>query len=235
MNPFEKLLSNSGVIEERLGYVFQDKNLLALSFVHRSFINEYRDLISNHNERLEFLGDSVLNLLVSGFLYRHKPEADEGELSRLRSSLVDASGCILYLKKLELEEFLLLGKGEQRNVGKGRDTILADLFEALLGAIYLDGGLEGAARFFFSHFEGTILEGLQVPSYNYKAEVQDYSQKNLGLQPKYVVEKEEGPDHAKEFLVAIYIGDKRWGEGRGRSKKEAEQEAAKDAKNTLGM
>jgi ribonuclease-3 len=125
---------SSAKIEERIGYVFKDKNLLFTAFVHRSFFNEHRDLITENNERLEFLGDSVLGVIVSDFLFHYFPQKPEGELSHLRAQVVEAKACAGYIQKLQIGEYVLLGKGERMNEGRGRETILADLFEAIVGA-----------------------------------------------------------------------------------------------------
>lgn len=151
MNAYEELLRNAPEIESKLGYTFKDRSLLALSFIHRSFINENKE-IGQHNERLEFLGDSVLGMLVADYLYRYLPSTPEGELSVLRSRLVEAESCYYYVQKYSLGQYLLLGKGERMNDGRGRESILADLFEAIMGAIYVDGGLEAAKRFLFKNF-----------------------------------------------------------------------------------
>lgn len=229
MDPFKNLISQAPIVEERLSYIFKDKTLLALAFVHRSFINEYRNITESHNERLEFLGDAVLGLLVSEYLYRYLPSTPEGELSHLRSRLVEASSCFAYMQKLNLEPFLLLGKGEQRNGGRGRESILADLFEAIIGAIYLDGGIEASQRFLFQNFSEEIEAIIRKPIRNWKAELQDYSQKQYQQPPDYVVLKEEGPDHGKVFTIAVKINEEQVGIGKGSSKKEAQQEAASNA------
>src|SRR5690349_4251097 len=130
----EEILRNSHKIEEQLGYTFHDKNLLALAFIHRSYINENKH-VTQHNERLEFLGDSVLGLLVADYLYCYLPSNSEGDLSYLRSRLVEAASCVIYVTKLKVQSYLLLGKGERMNDGRGRDSTLADLFEAIIGAI----------------------------------------------------------------------------------------------------
>jgi ribonuclease-3 len=225
----EDLIRQYPKIEEALGYQFKDKWLLQLAFVHRSFYNENREKVNEHNERLEFLGDSVLGLLVSDYLYHHLPTQDEGELSSLRSHLVEASSCARFLQKLGLASYVLLGKGERSNEGRGRETILSDLFEALIGALYIDGGLEETRRILFVHFEKEILSIVEEPSRNWKAELQDYSQKMYQKPPIYKVEKEIGPDHSKVFHVIALLDDKEVGRGIGASKKEAEQAAAKDA------
>src|SRR3569832_188851 len=136
------LIAHFSVVEARIGYTFQNKKLLQQAFTHRSYFNEHRDQVEEHNERLEFLGDSILGLLISDYLYHHLPSQAEGELSRLRAHLVEAGSCARLFQQLELGDFVQLGRGERMNEGRGRETILADLFEALLGAVYLDGGME---------------------------------------------------------------------------------------------
>lgn len=224
-----QLLTQASEIESILGYTFNDKNLLALAFIHRSFVNENREATEQHNERLEFLGDSVLGLLVAEYLYTHCPETPEGELSYLRSRLVEGGTCINYIQKLNLGQYLLLGKGERMNDGRGRATILADLFEAIIGAIYLDGQMEAAKNFLFSHFTEEIQAILSEPLRNWKAELQDYSQKVYQQTPFYKVVSEMGPDHSKLFCVAVFVNDQEIGRGEGASKKEAQQAAAADA------
>jgi len=234
MNPVEKLLAQAALIEERIQYTFLDKNLLKLAFVHRSFFNEHRDIVEQHNERLEFLGDSVFGLIVSEYLYLKLPVDPEGHLSHLRSQIVEASSCVEMIQKLDIAEFVLLGRGESMNDGRGRETILADLFEALIGAIFLDGGLEEAKTFFFRHFEEQLQAHLIMPTRNWKAELQDYSQKKYQKPPIYKVIKETGPDHSKIFHVIALIEEQEVGEGVGSSKKEAAQSAAQDALHKLG-
>ena len=233
MNNLENILSQIPLIEERLSYSFEDKDRLVCAFVHRSFYNEHRDLACQHNERLEFLGDSVLGLLVSDFLYAQLPQEAEGRLSSLRSQIVEAGSCTKFLTKLQVADFVLLGKGERMNDGRGRETILADLFEALIGAIYLDGGMEAAREFFLSHFREELSAYLLSPSRNWKAELQDYSQKKHQKPPTYKVVKQTGPDHSKVFYVTAWIEDAEIGSGIGTSKKEAEQAAAEDAMKKL--
>jgi ribonuclease III len=235
MNLVEKLIARIPMIEEKIKYTFKNKQLLVLSFVHRSFFNEHRDLIQQHNERLEFLGDSVLGLMISDYLYAQLPEESEGFLSHLRSHIVEASSCAGLLNQLGIAQYVLLGKGERMNDGRGRETILADLFEALIGAIYLDSGIESSKKFFFFHFSEKIEEHLRKPLRNWKAELQDYSQKKYQKPPAYKILKESGPDHSKMFHVIAYIDGAEAGEGTGSSKKEAEQTAAEDALKKLGV
>lgn len=228
MNQMEYLQQNISAIETKLGYVFRDQSLLTLAFIHRSFINENRS-INQHNERLEFLGDAVLGMLISDYLYGYLPSTAEGQLSYLRSRLVEASSCVNYMQSLNIANFILLGKGERMNDGRGRESIMADLFEAIMGAIYLDGGLEAAKKFLFSNFTPQIEDILKTPLRNWKALLQDYCQKKYQQTPTYDVLQASGPDHSKVFEISVLINQQELGRGRGASKKEAQQAAAADA------
>lgn len=228
MNAIKDLIDKASEIERKLGYTFSDRSLLALAFVHRSYINEHRE-VSQHNERLEFLGDSILGLLISEYLYRYLPSTAEGDLSYLRSRLVEASSCIIYIQKLDIQKYLLLGKGERMNDGRGRDSIMSDLFEAIIGAIYLDKGIEAAREFLFKNFTTDIEAILKKPIRNWKAILQDYCQKKFQLTPIYHVISEEGPDHSKIFTISVEIKNEELGRGQGPSKKEAQQAAAAEA------
>lgn len=220
-------------IEKRINYHFRDKELLLTAFIHPSFANENKTLVKQHNERLEFLGDSVLGLLIAGYLYTHLPQKSEGTLSALRAKIVEGSSCILFAEKLKLLDYLMLGKGERRNGGRGRGSIMADLFEALMGAIYLDGGLEKARLFFFDHFADELALLIQEPQGNWKAELQDLCQKRYQETPVYKVASESGPDHSKRFEVVVFVQSEEKGRGSGSSKKEAQQNAAKEALDLL--
>ncbi|MFN0065442.1 MAG: ribonuclease III [Chlamydiales bacterium] len=222
----QNFFSQISAIEERLDIQFRDPHLLLLAFTHRSFWNENRDEVTEHNERLEFLGDSVLGLLIAEHLYTTLQEEDEGTLSQLRAQMVEARACAAYLQKLGLESYLLLGRGEQMNAGKGRESILADLFEALMGALFLDQGMESTKAFFLHHFIEDISAHLAMPMRNWKAELQDYCQKNHKITPLYEVLEESGPAHNRQFYVVVWVGEKKRGEGRGSSKKEAQAAAA---------
>jgi ribonuclease-3 len=228
MNTLDILNSSAPDIEKILGYHFKDRKLLLLAFVHRSYLNEHRD-VPEHNERLEFLGDVVLGLLISEFLYRQLPQLSEGDLSNLRARLVNAASCVKYSQKLGLAPYMLLGKGERLNDGRGRESIMADLFEALVGAIFLDGGLEAAKSFLFGHFASEVEAAVDNPFGNPKALLQDYCQKKLQEVPIYVVLEESGPDHDKVFEVAVLLHGGELGRGRGSSKKEAQYAAANAA------
>lgn len=228
MSTFQELLQNLPVIESKIGYRFKTPELLALAFIHRSYINENRS-ISAHNERLEFLGDSILGMLIAAYLYQNLPTTPEGDLSYLRSRLVEAASCVVYIQKLDLGQYILLGKGERMNDGRGRESILADLFEAIIGAIYLDGGLDAAKNFLFNNFNDEISLILKTPDRNWKAVLQDNCQRKHQQTPIYKVIEESGPDHSKIFKITVFINGQPAGHGEGSSKKEAQQAAAADA------
>ncbi|MHB0977925.1 MAG: ribonuclease III [Minisyncoccota bacterium] len=216
--------------EEGAGIVFKDKALLKQAFVHRSYINENRTLGLEHNERLEFLGDAVLELAITNYLYKRFPEYNEGELTSLRSALVNADTCSAVAQKLEANEFLLLSKGETKDTGRARQYILANTLEAIIGAIYLDQGYEVAEKFILTHItpltENIIEKGTWIDA---KSLFQEKAQEHDGLTPAYKTIKESGPDHDKLFTIGVYIGKDLIGEGSGQSKQDAEQEAARDA------
>ena len=234
MNTIEDLFHHASSIEEKIGYSFKDRSLLALAFTHRSYVNEHRD-IELHNERLEFLGDSVLGMIMAEYLYRQLPNHPEGELSYLRSRLVEATSCVSYIRKLNVDSYILLGKGERMSGGRGRDTILADLFEAIIAAIYLDGGLEAAKKFILKNLSNEIAAILKTPERNWKALLQDYCQKKFQIPPHYNVVSEEGPDHSKVFKVTVIVDDIELGTGNGASKKIAQQAAAADALSRISQ
>jgi len=199
-------------VQKQLKVKFQDPNLLLLAFVHRSFWNENQEIVSDHNERLEFLGDSVLGLLIADYLYQQHPQSDEGSLSKLRSQLIDAPACAHYVQLLGIGDFLLLGKGEQMNRGKGRESIMADLFEAVMGALFLDQGFEAARTFFFVHFKEIVDQQVASPQRNWKAELQDWAQKNFQETPRYEVLDESGPAHKKQFRIGVWVHKEKKGD-----------------------
>ncbi len=229
----EHFFSKKSEIESKLNYCFQKPELLFLAFVHRSYWNENQQSVQEHNERLEFLGDSVLGLIIADYLYCSLPDVDEGNLSRLRAQLIDAPACAAYIQHIELEEYILLGKGEQTNQGKGRESILADLFEAIIGAIYLDGGFQAAEKFILSHFASIIEERVKKPLRNWKADLQDYTQRTFHETPEYEVLEESGLAHEKVFRVSVSVQARQLGVGEGSSKKEAQVDAAKNALEQL--
>lgn len=233
MNNLEHFEKNIQEIESRIGYKFINTILLKEAFTHRSFYNENRDKITQHNERLEFLGDAVLGAIISKFLYTTLQQEGEGSLSHLRSQMVDSTACACYLQKWGFESFVLLGKGERINDGRGRESIYADLFEAILGAIFLEAGYNEAEKIFLFHFKEELTQTVLSPSRNAKAELQGYTQKMFQMTPRYEVLEETGPDHSKIFRVAVYIDKDLLGKGEGSSKKIAEQKAAFDALQQL--
>lgn len=233
MDLYQNLAEKVPLIEGKIGYVFKNKDVLMLAFVHRSFYNEHRYKVAEHNERLEFLGDSVLNILTSEYLYKEYPSLSEGQLSHTRAYLVEAAMCARLVQKLDLSEFILLGRGEKMSEGKNKESIQSDLFEALLGSIYIDGGFEEARKFFWGHFLDDVQKRIKEPARNWKAELQDYFQKRHQKAPIYHLLSAQGPDHHKQFEVAVYMEDLLLGTGVGSSKKEAEQEAAKKAMESL--
>ncbi|MGL4348828.1 MAG: ribonuclease III [Chlamydiales bacterium] len=229
MNSLEELQNSYAQIESILGYKFDNKSRIVHAFTHRSFFHEHKDILQEHNERLEFLGDAVLTLIISAYLFETFPATQEGELSQLRAQIVNAKACSTFTQKMRLERFLLISKGKLRSFHQGKSSVLGDLFEAILGAIYLDGGLKPAREFIFSHFSQEIDTIVQSPMRNWKAELQDYTQKMFHSIPTYKVEKEEGPDHEKSFYVTVCIQNEILGEGIGNSKKEAQMIAAENA------
>lgn len=227
--------TNFSKFEEKAGVEFKDKDLLKQAFTHRSYINENRGLKLGHNERLEFLGDAVLELVITDYLYAKLKDSSEGQLTSLRSALVNADTCSLMAQTLGMNEFLLLSKGEAKDSGRGRKYILANTLEALIGAIYLDQGYEVAKNFILNQvepFAGKILEeGFWIDS---KSLFQEKAQEHFNSTPVYKTISESGPDHDKHFTVGVYIGTDLFGEGEGKSKQDAEQEAAREALESRG-
>lgn len=221
--------------EEKIGVIFSDKGLIQEAFTHRSFLNENKDLKVSHNERMEFLGDAVLELVVTDFLYKKYPEKDEGELTSIRASLVNTISISEGAKLWGMNEFLLLSKGESKDEGKARDYILADVFEAVIGAIYMDQGYDAARGFIdkslFHKTDTIVSEQLWKDA---KSHFQEQAQEVEGVTPIYQVLREEGPDHEKFFTVGVFLNEEQIAEGDGRSKQDAEQEAAKKALESKG-
>lgn len=212
-------------IEERLGYTFKDRALLLEAFVHRSYLNE-NDEDVGCNERLEFLGDSVLGLIASHDLFSRFSNAPEGDLSSLRAQLIDATACAAYAKALGLDAFVLMGKGERVNLGKGRASLLADLLEAVLGALFVDGGFAAAENFAKEKLHPLMRAQAKRPQKNYKALVQTFAQRTFKQMPLYSLVEERGPEHMREFCIELIIDDKPISKAWGDSKKQAERLAA---------
>jgi len=216
--------------QKQIGINFKDEKMLTQAFVHRSYINENRNSGLSHNERLEFLGDAVLELVITDFLYKKYTNKAEGEMTAYRSALVNADTCAGIATKLGMGNYLLLSKGESKDTGRARQYILANALEALIGAIYLDQGMEKAHEFIENNFtpmiEQIISEGSHVDS---KSLFQEKAQEFEGITPSYKTIKESGPDHEKKFTVGVYIGKDLIATGEGESKQDAEQEAAEEA------
>lgn len=220
-------------IKENLGISFKDTSLLKQVFVHRSYLNENVGFDLDHNERLEFLGDAVLELVVTEHLYRNYKNP-EGELTNWRSALVRGVMLAEIASELTMGEYLFLSRGEQKSGGKARQLILANTFEAFIGALYLDKGYEVAAKFIEKHLLTRLPEIIEKKLYlDPKSRLQEFSQEKWGLTPIYKVLAEYGPDHAKSFSVGVYIENRLLGEGSGSSKQNAEQAAASNALGTL--
>lgn len=215
--------SNSKELEEKIGYVFKEKDLLTQALTHSSFSNEQRINKYKNYERLEFLGDAVLELVSSRFFFLNYPEMSEGQMTRLRSSLVCEPALAFCARDISLENYIFLGKGEEATGGRNRDSIISDVMEALLGAIYLDGGMEEAEKFVHK-FVLSDLENKQL-FYDSKTILQEKVQ-HSGKTLVYVLIEESGPDHDKQFTVEARIDGEAFSQGKGRTKKAAEQKAA---------
>ena len=220
-------------LETALGYIFQNKALLREAMTHSSFSNE-GNRHEHDNERLEFLGDSVLSLIVAEHLFTHYQHYPEGDLTKLRASLVCEKSLFRFAQKINLGSFMLLGKGEEHTGGRERPSIVSDAFEATLAAIYLDGGYE-AAKTFVLRFLPEKINLQQINMLNdYKTALQEIIQKNREEKVEYVLTGESGPDHNKSFTVEVHLNSNVIGKGTGRSKKQAEQLAAKEALSLMG-
>ncbi|HBB20244.1 MAG: ribonuclease III [Ruminococcus sp.] len=219
--------------EQIIGYSFKDKSLLEQALSHSSYANEKKNA-GGSNERLEFLGDSVLSIVVSDYLYKHFTQVAEGELTKLRASLVCEKSLHVFAQQIHLGDFLRLGKGEENTGGRERPSILADAFEAVIAAIYLDGGMEPASKHILRFMPEDIEHGKKPVYSDYKTVLQEIVQKNPEEKVEYVLIGEEGPDHNKRFVVEVRLNSQVIGKGKGRSKKEAEQLAAKEALALMG-
>ena len=221
-------------LEKKTGHQFKNINLLKEALTHRSYLNENpswgKDFLSSHNERLEFLGDAVLELIVTEVLFKDYPNSAEGELTSIRSALVNYQMLADVSREIVLSDYILLSRGEAKDTGKAIDVILANAFETLIGAIYLDGGYEAAGKFINSFVMKRVAEVMEKELYrDPKSFLQEIIQEKMKITPTYDVISEKGPDHAKVFRVGVYFGTQLIGEGEGYSKQEAEVEAAKVA------
>lgn len=219
---------NLSRISNTIGISLENKDLYREAFTHKSFANEHKNITDN--ERLEFLGDAVLELIVTEFLFEKFPNEPEGKMTKLRSALVSGASLALVAKKLNLGEFLFLSKGEEVSGGRKKNPILANLMEALIGALYLDLGMEKVHEFIHTHLLPRLPEILEKDLHkDPKSAYQEWSQEKHDITPEYKVISEEGPDHKKIFTVAVFLGKKKMAEGKGSSKQKAEVDAAQNA------
>lgn len=221
--------------EKQLGVKFNNKDLLTQAFTHRSYVNENVKLPHGHNERLEFLGDAVLELIVTDYLYKNYPNQNEGELTAYRSALFNAVIISEVASEINMNDFLLLSKGEAKDMGKARMYILANTYEAFLGALYLDQGYEISRDFVLKTLVPKIVKIIKKKLYrDGKSLIQEKAQEVVGITPSYKVISATGPDHDKQFVIGLYIGNELIAEGKGKSKQEAEQSAAREALEVKG-
>ena len=222
-------------LQEAIGIQFNDETLLRQALVHRSFLNEHPDFELPSNERLEFLGDALLDFVVGEWLYDEYPEMAEGGLTSLRAALIKASTLAQFAQNLSLGDHVYVSHGEDERGGRLRVGLLSDVFEAVVAAIYLDTGIEATREFIILLVEPEakrVVEGGLAR--DHKSRLQEWTQRELGLTPRYRTVGERGPDHAKEFMIEVVIGDDVYGQGRGRSKQASEQVAAREALDKTG-
>lgn len=220
---------NLNQLERLLGVVFNDKNLLLSAVTHRSYLNEHREALQEHNERLEFLGDAVLELSVTDFLFRKYLDKPEGELTAIRAALVNTISLSVAADTIGLNEFLLMSKGESKDTGRARQYILANAFEACIGAIYLDQGYDVADEFIGRQLFAKTEEILEKRLWqDAKSRFQELAQEHVSVTPTYELLSQVGPDHDRVFTVGVFLNEEKIAEGSGRSKQEAEQQAAEN-------
>lgn len=216
-------------LESAIDYRFADRSLLAEALTHRSFVNESGGTWVKDNQRFEFFGDAVIDFLLSRMLLERFPRSREGELTKIRASLVDEASLACLAERIGLGACLRLGRGEEKSGGREKRSLLADAYEALMAAVYLDGGIEPVQRLVEAHFARLMADREALSGgTDYKTEFQEMAHALRGAAPRYVLRKVTGPDHERSFTVALFIGDELMGEGTGRSKKEAEQAAARE-------
>jgi ribonuclease-3 len=222
-------------LETKLGLSFKSLDLLIEALTHRSYLNEHREYTGSHNERLEFLGDAVLELAATDFLFKKFPTKPEGELTSYRAALVNTVSLAESAQALGINDYLLLSKGESKDTGRARDVILADAFEAIIGAIYLDSGFASAESFIAKNLYSKIDDVIANRSYqDAKSRFQEIAQEKRGVTPNYETLSEIGPDHDKRFTVGVFIGSEEIARGVGQSKQEAEQSAAQAGLDKTG-
>ncbi|MDI3311936.1 MAG: ribonuclease III [Thermoanaerobacterium sp.] len=222
-------------LEKNIGYTFNNKKLLKNALTHSSWANESKNFLSS-NERLEFLGDSVLSIVISEYLYKNRSDLEEGYLSKYRAEIVCEPSLARCAREIEIGKYLNIGRGEEMTGGRNRDSILADAMEALIAAIYLDSDLKTVSEVVLRLFDKIIKEVLSGLIYrDYKTKLQEVTQKMGSERVTYKLIDEYGPDHNKMFVIEVFVGENRLGKGKGRSKKEAEQYAAMEALSKMGL
>lgn len=226
---------NIAALESILGVAFADTNLLLSAVTHRSYLNEHKEAVWEHNERLEFLGDAVLELVVTDFLFAKYPEKPEGELTAIRAALVNTNSLAAASEAMGINQFLLMSKGEAKDEGRARQYILANVFEACIGALYLDQGYTVARDFIadrlFKNTDTIVEKRLWQDA---KSRFQELAQEHASITPTYETLSQEGPDHDRTFTVGVFLRHEKVAEGKGRSKQEAEQQAAQAALTAKG-
>ncbi len=224
------MTNNYNELENIIGYDFKNKDLLTEALTHRSYLNENTKWPLPHNERLEYLGDAVLELIVTEALFKNYPDAAEGKMTVLRAALVNYQILAIIGGEIRLEEFILMSKGERGGSPKAKEVILANAMEALVGSLYMDGGIDSARKFIDKFILSHLKEVLETGSYkDAKSELQELIQDKIKVTPSYKVLEETGPAHERQFKIGVYFGNDLIAEGKGASKQEAEVEAAKEA------
>lgn len=227
--------NNLAKLQQSIGYQFKDIKLLEQAVTHRSYLNENPSWPVGHNERLEYLGDAVLELVVTEYLYEHYPSTPEGEMTNWRAALVNANTLSAITQEFDLNDHMLLSRGEARDTGRARQYILANAIEALIGAMYLDGGYEPCKTFIGRFVLVKLPDIISKKLYrDPKSLLQEYAQDRISVTPTYRVMEEWGPDHARQFKMGVYLGKELAGEGQGQSKQDAQQAAAEDALKNKG-
>ncbi|WP_425609202.1 ribonuclease III [Ureibacillus aquaedulcis] len=231
----EKVRHQFEFLQEELNIFFRNKSLLYQAFTHSSYVNEHRRKLFTDNERLEFLGDAVLELSVSKYLFERYPHMSEGELTKLRASIVCEPSLVIFANELNFGKYVLLGKGEELTGGRERPALLADVFESFIGALYLDQGLDSVVEF----LERIVFPKVEVGAFShvmdFKSQLQEMVQQSNNGTLNYEIVDEKGPAHNRTFVSRVLLNDKELGIGRGKSKKEAEQQAAQNAMVTLNQ
>lgn len=224
---YQSMQKDISELEKKIKIKFKNLDLLQMALTHRSYLNENRGYKLDHNERLEFLGDAVLELVVTEYLYQNFPNP-EGELTNWRAALVNKDMLSRVSRQLGVEEYLLMSRGEAKDTGRARDYLLANAMEAIIGAIYLDEGYEPAKKFILENIVVNLKEILESKAYlDPKSHFQEKAQDRVGITPSYRVISESGPDHNKHFVVGVYLGEEEVAQGEGSSKQEAQRNAAK--------